>query len=180
MQPWKKILLRAAGFGGGFAIVAAIILGTIMWWTNRPVKPKPMNAYVITGKFSGMTIQVREETMYLTVTYGLHNTTDRDYMLPSQGELMVVNPENKGLDTFAGIMWDSTSRIPPGQTVNLKFDVPYPLSLYNTKAAELTDFKALVKFTQKRLKEIDGFKSFDYSERYEIDLPKWPTSLETP
>lgn len=180
MQPWKTILLRAAGLGGGFAIVATIIIGTAIWWSGRPVKPKPMNSHAITAKFSGMAMSVREETLHLTVTYGLHNTTDRDYTLPSLGEMMVVNPENKGLDTVEGITWDSTSRIPPGQTVNLKFDVPYTLSSYNKTAADLTGLQAEVEFIKNRLKEIDGFRFFDYSERYEIDLPKWPVTQDTP
>lgn len=180
MQLWKKILLGAAGFGGGFAVVSAIIFGAILWWSYRPVKPKPMNPNAITAKFSGMAMGIREETLHLTVTYSLHNTTDRDYTLPSLGEMMVVNPENKGLDTFEGITWDTTSRIPLGQTVNLKFDVPYALSSYNKTAADLTDLKAEVEFIKNRLKEIDGFRFFDYSERYEIDLPKWPVTQDTP
>ncbi len=176
MQLWKKILLKAAGVGGGFAIVAAIIIGTAVWWSSRPVKPKPMNSHAIVGNYAGMGMQVRGDAMHLTMTYGLHNTTDKDYSQPTNGELMIVNPENNGLDSIQGVTWDSTT-IPPGQTVNLKFDISYPLSDYNTTAADLTDFKAEVSFINKRLKEIDGFRFFDYVNRYEIDLPKWP---ETP
>jgi hypothetical protein len=179
MQPWKKVLLRAAGFGAGFAIVAAVIFGVAIWWSGRPVKPKPMNPHAITGTFSGMGMQVRTDDMHLTVTYGLHNTTDKDYSLPSTGELMIVDPENKGLDVIHGVTWDSAT-IPPGQTVNLNFDIPYPLSDYNKTAADLTDEKAMVDFIQKRLKEIDGFRFFDYGNRYEIDLPKWPIAPSSP
>jgi hypothetical protein len=104
MQPWKKVLLKAAGFGGGFAIVSAIILGAIMWWSYRPVKTKPMDAHAITATFSGMTIEVQDETLHFTVAYGLHNTTDRDYALPTVGELMIINPQDKGLDTHVTMM----------------------------------------------------------------------------
>lgn len=118
--------------------------------------------------------------MHLTVTYGLHNTTDKDYSLPTIGELMIVNPENKGLDTIDGATWNSAAIIPPSQTVNLKFDIPYPLSSYNKTAADLADDKSMVSFIEKRLKEIDGFRFFDYEKRYEIDLPKWPVTKNTP
>jgi hypothetical protein len=54
------------------------------------------------------------------------------------------------------------------------------LSSYNKTAADLTDEKMMVDFIEKRLKEIDGFKFFDYGNRYEIDLPKWPVTEQTP
>jgi hypothetical protein len=180
MDNWKKIILRAAGFGAGFAVAAGILVGVAVWWSGRPVKPKPMNPHAIVGSYSTMEMQVRDQAMHLTVTYGLRNTTDKDYSLPAIGELMIVNPENKGLDTLEGFTWDSTSIIPPGQTVNLKFDIPYPLSSYNKTAADLTDDKVMVDFIEKRLKEIDGFKFFDHRNRYEIDLPKWPVTGHTP
>ena len=36
MDNWKRILLKAAGIGGGFAVVAAIILGTTVWLSGDP------------------------------------------------------------------------------------------------------------------------------------------------
>jgi hypothetical protein len=154
--------------------VITIIVGAPLWISSRPVKPKPMNSHAILATYSGMGMQVRGDAMHLTVTYGLKNTTDNDYALPTVGELMIVNPENKGLDAITGFTWDSTTRIPPGHTVNLKFDIPYPLSDYNKTSEQLTDDKAMVEFIEKRLKEIDGFVFFDYVDRYEIELPKWP------
>jgi hypothetical protein len=127
MDTWKKIALRAAGFGVGFAVAGSILLGVIVWWSGRPVKPKPMDSHAIIGSFSGMSMGVQGDALHLTVIYGLHNTTEKDYSLPSLGELMIVNPENKGLDALEGVTWDSRTVIPTGQTVNLKFDIPYPL-----------------------------------------------------
>lgn len=180
MDNWKRILLKAAGIGAGFSITAAIILGICVWWSSRPEKQKPLDPHAITATFSGMTMQVRDESMHLTVIYGLHNTTAKDFSLPSIGELMIVNPENKGLDGIDGVTWDTTTRIPAGQTANIKFDIPYPLGSYNTTAAKLTDEKAMVQFIKNRLKEIDGFRFFDFTDRYEINCPKWPTTPDTP
>lgn len=56
---WKIILLRSAGFGGGFAIVAALLLGGIIWWSNRP---KPWSESAVTAKPTEIyTRQVDEE-----------------------------------------------------------------------------------------------------------------------
>jgi hypothetical protein len=49
MENWKRIVLKAAGFGGGFAVVAAIILGVVASWSGRPAKPKPMNTHAVTA-----------------------------------------------------------------------------------------------------------------------------------
>jgi hypothetical protein len=62
--------------------------------------------------------------------------------------------------------------IPGAQTVNIKFDVPYSYNEYNASASQ-SDAKD-IEFAGKRMKEINGFKFFDYSNRYEIDCPKWP------
>jgi hypothetical protein len=52
MDNRKKILLRAAGFGGGFAIIGAAIVALALWWSSRPVKPKPLNTDAISGRDS--------------------------------------------------------------------------------------------------------------------------------
>ncbi len=173
-------MLRSAAFGAGFALAAASILGIALWWNGRPAKPKPMNTHAITATFAGMAISTRGDVFDLYLTYGLRNNTDRDYQLPSIGWFMIVNPENKGLDTVDGAKWDSTTMIPPAQTVNLKFEIPYQLSEYNLKAGDLDPDQKEIEFAQRRIKEIGGFKFFDNVQRYEIDFPKWPVSKETP
>jgi hypothetical protein len=180
MEAWQKVLLRSAGFGVAAAFTLAVIAGGVVWWSERPPKPKPMNPNAITATFAGIAIGVKEEVFYLTVTYGLRNNTEKDYQLPSIGWFMVVNPDNKGLDTINGIKWNSDVVIPPGQTVNVKFEIPYPLSDYNSTALDLTPVQKEIEFAQRRMKEIGGFRFFDNTQRYEIDFPKWPASTETP
>lgn len=182
MENWKRIVLRAAGFGAGAALTAAIIIGLLVWWNGRPAKPKPMNTRAITATFAGMEAGTRGEVFYLTVTYGLRNNTVRDYQLPSVGQFMIVNPENKGLDTVDGVKWDSTDIIPPGQTVNMKFEIPYQLSDYDLSSADLASTgkgdsapsDKFVAFANKRIKGTNGFRFFDNTQRYEIDFPKLP------
>lgn len=180
MENWKRLFIKAAGFGAGFALAAAAILGAILWWSNRPVKPKPFNARAITASYSGLSIGVTGDVFHFTLTYGLRNNTDRDYELPIVGGFMIVNPENKGLDTIEGVKWDSSTIIPPGQTVNLKFEIPYQLQEYNQTGADLVPDKKEIEFAQRRMKEMGGFRFFDGTNRYEIDFPKWPVTNDTP
>jgi hypothetical protein len=180
MENWKRIFFKAVGFGAGFALTAAIMLGMVVWWSGRPTKQKPMNTHAITATFAGLSIQTRNDVFHLDVTFGLHNNTDKDYQLPSIGWFMILNPENKGLDTVEGVKWDSNVIIPPGQTVNVKFEIPFKLSEYNLKTEDLIDGKKEIEFAQKRMKEMGGFRFFDNTQRYEIDFPKWPVTNDTP
>jgi hypothetical protein len=62
----------------------------------------------------------------------------------------------------------------------VKFEIPYPLSDYNSTALDLTPVQKEIEFAQRRMKEIGGFRFFDNTQRYEIDFPKWPAPTETP
>lgn len=174
MEIWKRTLLRAAGFGAGFAVVAAVILGITVWLSSRPAKPKPWNTQAVTpaGK-NGLQMQVRAEVFHLEPECNVKNNTGEDYRMPASesGTLMSVNPDNGGLEKLHDATWDSTIVIPAGQTVNVKFDIPYNLDEYGETAANLKDINKLTAFADKRMKRIKDLKFFDYSERYEIDCP---------
>lgn len=175
MTTGKAIVLKAAGFGAGVVLAVSLDLGTFAWWSKRPVEPRPMSNRAITASFSEITIQTRGEVFYFNAVYGLHNNTDLDYSLPSNGSFMIVDAHNKGLDTVDGVKWNSDVVIPPGQTVNMKFEIPYKLSDYDLTGAKVISDKSEIDFAAKRMKEMDGFRFFDSAKRYEIDFPKWPT-----
>ncbi len=92
-------------------------------------------------------------------------------MIAESGTLMSVNPDNGGLEKLGGATWDGTIVIPAGQTVNVKFEIPYNLSEYSETASNLADVNKLTAFAGKRMKRIKDLKFFDYIERYEIDCP---------
>jgi hypothetical protein len=173
MENWKKIVLRSAGVGGGFAVVAAIIVGIAVWWSGRPAKPKPWNTQAITpaGK-NELEVQTRGQVFHLQPKCNLKNNTGRDYKMAAEsGTLMSVNPDNGGLEKLDDATWDRKIVIPAGQTVNIKFDIPYNLDEYEETATDLADMKKLTAFADKRMERIKDLKFFDYIERYEIDCP---------
>jgi hypothetical protein len=174
MDNWKKILLRAAGFGGGFALVGAVIFGLAVWWLGRPAKPRPWNTLAIipAGK-NELEIQTRAEVFHLQPKCNLKNNTGKDYTMAAaeSGALMLVNPDNGGMEKLDDATWDHTVVIPAGHTVNVKFDIPYNLGEYGETASILTDMNKLTAFADKRMKRIKDLKFFDYTERYEIDCP---------
>jgi hypothetical protein len=173
MDNWKRILLRAVGFGGGFALVAAVILGIVVWWSGRPAKPKPWNTHAITpaGK-NELEVQTRGEVFHLQPKCNLKNNTGKDYRMAAEsGTLMLVNPDNGGLEKLDDATWDRTIVIPAGRTANVKFDIPYNLGEYGETASNLADMNKLTAFADKRMKRMKDLKFLDYIERYEIDCP---------
>jgi hypothetical protein len=174
METWKRVLLRSAAFGGGFAVVTAVIIGGALWWSSRAVSPKPWNTNAVTpaGK-NGLLVQVRQDIFHIEPRCNLKNNTSTDYKMPSaeSGTLMSVNPDNGGLEKLAGVTWDPTVVIFSGQSVNVKFDIPYTLTDYGETASSLADDKKLIAFADRRLKDLKHLKFFDGSQRYEIDCP---------
>jgi hypothetical protein len=70
---WKTVLLRAAGFGGGFAIIAALLLGGVIWWTDRP---KQWSDNSITAKPTELYTRQVDEEVRAEFHYAFTNNTN--------------------------------------------------------------------------------------------------------
>ena len=79
METWRKIFLRAAGFGAGAIVTAAVIIGAIVRWPRRPEKSKPWNTSAITASFDS--IDTEGDTNTMVFVYTLQNNTDVDYQV---------------------------------------------------------------------------------------------------
>src|SRR5579859_3795853 len=125
MENWKRILLRSAGFGAGFALIAAVVVGGVVWWQSRPPKQTPWSDSAITAKYTLITLHNEGEELHLSFEYSLTNHTNAPYSLPGilSGTLMRRIPKEASLDKFDSGSWDDTLVIPPGQNFNVKFNV---------------------------------------------------------
>lgn len=184
IAPWQKILLAAAGFGAGFAVVLAISFSVAGWLAHRP---KPWTSTAITAKPTHLVVETSGEELHFRFRYALTNHTRSDYIVagPENAALMKRIPEDSSLQRLDGAVWDDTIRIPAGQSVNVVFDVPIRLADYNTSAEELNSADAnsnqmpakYSQFVDSRLKEMNGLVLIDYVNKYRIDLPRdWELS----
>jgi hypothetical protein len=189
MDGWKKIFVRAAGVGAGVVVALTMVCGIGFWWIERP---KPWSDKAISAKFNEMDFQEVGEQLNFTFQYTFYNDTVKEYALPATGSgaMMRQIPEKGGFDKIENASWDNNLIIPPKQSLNVKFVVPYEFEDYNTSAKELYQSgwtpvgttkgtevpKELQAFVSRRLKEIDGFAFFDYGRKYKIVLPKWPVT----
>jgi|SRR5665213_207043 len=178
METWKRIVLKAAGFGGGFAAVAALIIAACLWWSSRPVKPKPWNKTAITASYEAIIAAGKENTVEIMFT--LRNNTDEDYKILDESsthfgvttrQFQVTNYQDKDFAKF-----DYPIFVPAKSQVQVILHVPLIMEErlrdgasddeghdYNTKVAQLMKAAA---------GNVSGFVLLDDNARYEIDLPE--------
>jgi hypothetical protein len=172
-EDWKRWLLKGAGFGVGFALTLALIVGLWLWHSSRPRAPKRWDTTKISASFLGLQGWHTADQFVFRVTYTLHNPTETDYALPSppQGVLMKRLSSNNSLERITDASWESNTTIPARHDVTVAFIVPITLSFYNTTGNKLNDDKEEIHFMSLRMKEMDGFSFLDYDNRYQIELP---------
>lgn len=176
-QTAKKWFFRAAGFGAGFAVAIAVIVGIFAWYSSRPKPEKPWNTKAITAAYEGLASREEEKSIYLMLTYSLENTTDSDYRIPGNTKMMLRrnkgNLEEVGKDL---VIWDTF--IPSHHKVVYKFSVPVG-DIFDVVKANKNESE-MIKFLSEQLKQIDGFVMFDELNRYEIVFPSgWNTLSNT-
>jgi hypothetical protein len=190
MIGWKKFVLMAAGFGGGFAVVIASMVGVWVWYHGRPTKPKPLDAKAIlatyqypdieSGEFEGPN-GTRIDT--IVVYYTLENTTDVDYHMPPQDQLEVdgrLKLEKSLTLPLTSSRGSSLLKLDEEQVfIPAKQRRWFVVHLNNWvlpkrfgPSEEHSKRRKLIEdYMKKEFYDFDGFVVFDSANRYEIDLP---------
>jgi hypothetical protein len=137
------ILVRSAGFGGGSAIMAALLLGGVIWWSSRP---RPWSENAVTAKPTELYTRQVDEEVRVEFHYAITNHSNTEYTLPSaeSGALMRHVPNASSVEKLDGATWDTTIRIPPRQSVSVVFSVPYRLAEFSTSNAQLDTVPTLL------------------------------------
>jgi hypothetical protein len=169
---WKTIFLRAAGIGGGFAVVAALLIGGVIWWMN---KPRLWSSTAITAKPTQLRVNHVGQELRVEIRYAITNHTTEEYTLPTTGlgALMRKLPKEGSLEKIDDAAWDTTTGIPPNQTVNITFVAAYPWWDSTMPSKEADPEKAqLIKLAADQLEQIDSLTFFDYRSKYRIEMPR--------
>jgi hypothetical protein len=117
----------------------AAVLGAWIWYQSRLTKPKPWNAKVITATFDYPNVEFGEpegqngfQPEGIVLYYALENTTDIDYLMPSQEqiELDARLKREKSLSAGGDNLTLGKERIfiPPKQGKRLAFHFHYPVT----------------------------------------------------
>jgi hypothetical protein len=167
MNPWRKVFLRAAGFGVGIVAAVAIAIGAWIYIASLPQTPGPWDREKIKADFADLEVNTGNKLIAI-FRYTVENTTRHDYHLPDDPKsAFVVLSEGKGLSQESEITWDRGAYLPPGQKISVSFRLAYDYNDSYPKQ-DRDNLDKLGKFMKRRLKETDGFVILDKSNRYEI------------
>jgi hypothetical protein len=177
MDMWKKILLRAAGFGAGFVLTAALIVGLVLWWSQRPEKPKPWNATALTASFDAVDAEGEKNT--LVFVYTLQNNTDVDYQVTDDNSvhLGAVLQRSKAFsfDKSGYLKTDYPIYVPAKSRVRFKLHVNYPYPIREDLEASDNiryDWETRIcKFANDEFSNLSGFVMMDENPRFQVSMP---------
>ena len=131
IEGWKKLAIRAAGFGAGFALISALLIGATLWWSSRPVKPKPWNTKAITAEFSDIFAEGEKNTLVFVFT--LQNNTEKDIQIADDTSIhlgaLLQRSNAFSFDIGDVLKTDYPIYIPAKSRVRFKIHVNSPYSI---------------------------------------------------
>jgi hypothetical protein len=175
---WKRLFIKGAGFGVGFALMLAILAGVGIWYWNRPKPPKPWNKQAIKAEFNYP--QTEGDNNDIVFIYTLVNDTDFDYELRNMDSIKIAAKLNKE-DSIS--MTNDREYLRPDEYVfvpahqrarfGIHLNYPYPQKeKSNATSDETHDFRTtLSKYVLSEMTNLEGFVIFDEGHRYEITFP---------
>ena len=191
MPLWKRILLRAAGFGAGAVAATAIVAALLFWYTTRPVKPKPWNRTAITAEYYRVSTSDEHDSK-LQFEYVLENKTDKDYEIKAYSAPRIAArlEDTNSLTGFADenvIVLKLPVFVPARQKTRISITTPsYGFSTLTHPTSSSTRdewhkyYLELTAHVTKTMSNLDGFVLFDENNRYEVELPNgWKKEAET-
>jgi hypothetical protein len=89
LPTWKRLAIISLSCGAGFALIAALILWGVAWYTYRPTPPKPWNTTVIVAK-APPGFSISNDGSRIDFSYAVENTTKEDYRIDSANEVQVM------------------------------------------------------------------------------------------
>ncbi len=178
MPTWRRIFLRAAGFGVGVAAILAVVIGalTLTWYEGRPSPPKPWRKDQLKATYNKIGNSHDKNT--IEFMYFLENTTNEDYRIDGSkdvhlafilGDLGSLGPVDRfaDLDTPVYIPAKHTAQI----TIKLKANLKHVLKNDPTDEEQSTYLQAVAEYLTKDLIGLNGFSLFDDRHRYEVTFP---------
>ena len=163
---WKRLFIKAAGLGAGFAVMLCLIVSGWIWYSSRPKPPRPWDKTSVAGKYQG--VNVNSGTLHFEFWYALENTTSQDLTLTSGSEVDIKGKLTSGILSACGncINVSYPVFIPAHHSIQIPIELTYAYPT-DRKRQE----KEIEQYLTKEMSGLDGFVMFDKEHRYEIELP---------
>jgi hypothetical protein len=166
---WKRLFIKATGFGAGFALILVILAGIGIWYWNRPKPPKPWNTQAITASFDRMDVSIKNGILEIGFFYSLQNNTDYDYTINGEGALFLRTLNSGNLEPTGHFAKRVEVFVPAKHRAGYDVVRLYTVGKDAPDSVKTTD--GINTFFYKEFHNVDGFVLFDQSNRYEITLP---------
>lgn len=180
LSPWKKLAVISVFGGIGFALMSALLIAGVYWYTSRPARPKPWMTNVIVAADSPG-FGVSKDGQNIVFSYTLHNQGTSDYRLDSSSDIQFFAREKDG--TLLSPLTDPTKHIelpvfiPAKQKSMLQLLLPFPSVPKRAPSESDSTFHERIRaYLEHNYGDLGGFVIFDPANRYEIDLRRWLAS----
>lgn len=176
----KRLFIKAAGFGAGFALVFALSAGVGTWYIKHSKHIKPWNNQVLKAEFRSIG---KTDSDTFAFQYVVENTSDNDYTLRSMAGV------NLGVSSvgYVAMCNDCASLtliplfIPAHKKVlmpvQLNSAIPLELKTELSRGKQEDEDNIVLNYIKTHYQRFGGFVLYDENTRYEIDFPPaWSAS----
>ena len=170
---FKAVLIKWLFFGAGFAVMCAMIIALVSWYSSRP---KPWNPAALKATFDSFDLE--SKSYKLIFYYILENATSADYELrpTSKSRMMQKLKRQDSLIVGNGVLYDNPLFIPAKKKIRFSIELDASFKEYFPSNILTYDrekrSKTIAEFAKKEMANLDGFVLFDEARRYEIDFPR--------
>jgi hypothetical protein len=178
-EGYKKSLIKAAGFGAGFALMLASIAGGLLWYRSRPNPSNPWNESAIRATFDS--VETEGEANTLVFHYIVENTTGSDYQIRDSSNVLIMakllrQDSLSAAGTEDLFRLDIPVFIPAKKRVFLGLHLGHysgPSSPSDDASAEerKKHQAAVSEYVRNNLTNLGGFAILDEANHYRINLP---------
>jgi hypothetical protein len=190
MPTWKRMLLKAGGFGAGTVFALTIVTALFFWYTSRPPKRRPWNRGAITAEFYRLST-VGEGDPTLEFEYVLDNNTEQDYELATHSapKIAAKLEDSNSLTGFAdenALVLKLPIFVPAHQKTRISVTMPgysFPTVTRPTASSTSDEWHKyhaeVAAHVTTKMSNLSGFVLFDENSRYQVELPNgWKKQTE--
>lgn len=169
----KATFIKIFAFGSGFALTIALLVGVVLWYSNRLPPTQPWDTKAFSAVLSG--IEVWEDSHEgpianngtVEFTYIIENHLSKDYSTDGSSIVAMMRQPDGLVNTEDVIHVKYPIFIPSGQKVAVIIGITYHRSI-----GAIDKDTDLRKTVRENLPKLSGFLLFDQINRYQIELPK--------
>jgi hypothetical protein len=174
---WKRLFIKTAAFGAGFALTLAAVVGGALWLESLPKREKPWDHSSVSAEYDHP--RVLGEKNEVAFGYILTNNTDKDFRISSTDSILynVTLVRQKAIATIPKDVFkiDLPILVPAHQRAYLNLGLTFAYSQAEPEdisVEERNKFRREVEQSfEKKYENIKGFQLLLEEQRVAIDLP---------